>query len=117
MSGSPRDYLLHILDETHYILTTSQGLNKALFLENETLKRAFVRSLEIIGEATKNLSYDFRAQYSDVAWKQIAGMRDKLIHDYFGVNYDIVWDVVNSEIPRLDLAIKRILMDLEGDIH
>jgi len=115
MSGSPRDYLLHILDETHYILTTSQGLHKALFLENETLKRAFVRSLEIIGEATKNLSYDFRSQYPDVAWKQIAGMRDKLIHDYFGVSYDIVWDVVNTEIPRLDRAIQKILSDLEDE--
>ena len=95
-------------------MRAAEGLDKQAFLDNETLKRAFVRSLEVIGEATKNLPNDFREKYPGVAWKQMAGMRDKLIHNYFGIDYDVVWDVVSSEIPTLDLAIKTILIGLDN---
>jgi len=75
--------------------------------------RAFVRSLEIIGEAVKNLPSEFREKYSEIPWKEIAGMRDKLIHEYFGVNYRIVWKIVQQEIPRLKEQVERI-MEKEG---
>ncbi|MGB3491600.1 MAG: DUF86 domain-containing protein [Elainellaceae cyanobacterium] len=109
MSRSPRDYLLHILDETAYIIDCAQGMEKSAFLQNGTLKRAFVRSLEIIGEATKNLPDDFKSQYPQIAWRRMAGMRDKLIHAYFGVDYDVVWDVVEHEIPTLNQEVQNIL--------
>lgn len=109
MSRSPRDYLLHILDEAAYIIDCAQGIEKSLFLTNETLKRAFVRSLEIIGEATKNLPDDFKSQHPQIAWRRMAGMRDKLIHDYFGVDYDVVWNVVEHEIPILNQEVETIL--------
>ncbi|MCW6037510.1 DUF86 domain-containing protein [Spirulina subsalsa FACHB-351] len=112
MSRSVKVYLCHIRDEADFILRFSQGLDKEAFLSNETLMRAFVRSLEIIGEATKNLPNDFRENYPDVPWKLMAGMRDKLIHDYFGVNYDVVWDVVTLEIPALHLQIQEIIKTL-----
>lgn len=115
MSHSPRDYLCHILDETVYLQRTALGLSREDFMENDTLKRAFARSLEIIGEATKNLSPETRSRYPDVNWRQMAGMRDKLIHAYFGVDYDLVWDVVCQEIPRLDRSIRQILMTLERE--
>ncbi len=79
------------------------------FLDDETLKRAVVRSLEIIGEATKKLPEDFRIKYPDVNWKNMAGMRDKLIHDYIGIDYAIVWDVIKNKIPELHLQILKIL--------
>lgn len=72
---------------------------KPTFPQDETRRRAFVRGLEIIGEATKRVPEDFRTKHPDLPWKQMAGMRDRLIHDYFGVDYEIVWDVVKNHIP------------------
>ncbi len=77
--------------------------------EDETLKRAFVRSIEVIGEATKNLSVDLRNRYPDVEWRAMAGMRDQLIHGYFGVDYEIVWDVATQKAPVLIDQIEEIL--------
>jgi uncharacterized protein with HEPN domain len=109
MSLSPLEYLRHILDEAEYLMDESQALTKDQFLQDGTLKRAFVRSIEIIGEASKKVSSDLKNQYPSVNWKAIAGMRDRLIHDYFGVDYEIVWDVVENKIPALHQDILEIL--------
>lgn len=101
MSPSPREYLQHIRDETIYLLTTSHELKYEEFIGNETLKRAVVRSLEIIGEAAKRLPIDFKLTHSVIEWRAIAGMRDRLIHAYFGIDYDLVWDVIINKIPKL----------------
>src|SRR5690606_28960679 len=99
MSKDPIEYLKHISDECKYIISVSNELSFEAFLENETLKRAIVRSLEIIGEATKKIPADFKVKWNAIQWKNMAGMRDRLIHDYMGVNYSIVWDVVKNKIP------------------
>jgi len=102
MSKEPVEYLKHIRDESFYILSiTSKGITKEEFLNDETLKRAVVRSLEIIGEATKKIPADYKIKWKNVIWKEMAGMRDRLIHDYMGVNYSIVWDVIINKIPEL----------------
>jgi uncharacterized protein with HEPN domain len=80
-------------------------------LEDETIKRAIVRSLEIIGEATKKIPADFKVKQDSVQWKNMAGMRDRLIHDYMGINYNIVWDVAKNKIPDLYIQIQNILKD------
>lgn len=110
---SPLDYLRHILDETEYLMVERQGLTKEQFLEDDTLKRAFVRSLEIIGEASKKISVELKSRYPGLNWKVMAGMRDRLIHDYFGVDYIIVWDVVENKIPLLHEDLLKIF-DQEG---
>ena len=80
-----------------------------VFAADETLRRAFVRSLEIIGEAAKHVPEDFRTQHPTVEWRAMAGMRDRLIHDYFGVDFELVWDVVHRRVPELRAQIAAIL--------
>jgi uncharacterized protein with HEPN domain len=101
MSFEPREYLRHILVEVDYLMAQRAGLTFDDFSASETLRRAFVRSLEIIGEAAKKVPADFRMQHPTVEWRAMTGMRDRLIHDYFGVDYELVWDVVQNHIPEL----------------
>jgi uncharacterized protein with HEPN domain len=109
MSRSTTDYLRHILDEADFVLEHGRGLTLDEFLGDEMRKRAFVRSLEVIGEATKNLPETFRREHDQVDWRSVAGMRDRLIHGYFGVDYEIVWDVVETKLPAFREEIRRLL--------
>ena len=109
MFKEPIEFLKHIADECTYLLSVSNGLSKDAFLDDETLKRAVVRSLEIVGEATKKIPADFKVKWSSIQWKNMAGMRDRLIHDYIGVNYSIIWDVLVNKIPELNAQIQQVL--------
>jgi uncharacterized protein with HEPN domain len=110
MSKEPVEYLKHIRDESLYLLSvTRTGITREEFLNDETLKRAVVRSLEIIGEATKKIPADFKIKWNNVKWKEMAGMRDRLIHDYMGVNYAIVWDVIINKIPELNTQVNNVI--------
>ena len=111
MFKEPIEYLKHIADECLYLISVSKDLSKDEFLDNKTLKRAVVRSLEIIGEATKKVPADFKFKWNSIQWKNMAGMRDRLIHDYIGVNYTIVWDVFKNKIPELHKQIQEVLND------
>jgi uncharacterized protein with HEPN domain len=110
MHKDPLEYLRHILDECQYILGAVQpDMTFDAFIGDETLKRAVVRSLEIVGEATKKIPADFKMRWDTVQWKHMAGMRDRLIHDYMGVNYTIVWDVIQHKIPSLSEQMKAVI--------
>ncbi|MBL7931698.1 MAG: DUF86 domain-containing protein [Bacteroidia bacterium] len=76
---------------------------------DETLTKALIRSLEIIGEASKKVDNQLKTKYPHIDWKDMAGMRDKLIHDYFGIDYEIVYDVIAHHIPELHHEIQRVL--------
>ena len=109
MSFEPRDYLRHIQIEIDFLIQNSAGVTLERFLDDATLQRAFVRSIEVIGEAAKGVPEAFRSQHPQVAWRGMAGMRDRLIHGYFGVDYTLVWDVVTKRIPELHEQISSIL--------
>ncbi len=102
-----RVYLLHIRDAASRILEYTRG-GPVLFLADPRTQDAVIRNLEIVGEAVKNLSEAARAG-QEIPWRQIAGMRDKLIHQYFGVNLELVWKTVEIEIPRLQEAVEKLL--------
>jgi len=90
-------------------MANSENVSKADFLADETLKRAYVRSIEIMGEAVKHIPSELQEKYTAIKWRRIAGMRNRSVHVYFGIDYDVVWDVVVDEIPVLDAEVKKIL--------
>ena len=109
MSKEPLDYIKHIAEECSYIISVSTHLTKDDLLDDETLKRAVVRSLEVIGEAAKKIPADFKFKWNLIEWKNMTGMRDRLIHDYIGINYSIVWNVIKNKIPKLHEQIQEVL--------
>lgn len=111
MTKDPQIFLRHIRDSVELIENYSKNLTKSKFLKNATKQDALVRRIEIIGEATKNIPATFKNKYPKTPWKKIAGMRNKVIHEYFGVDLDLVWDVVKKDIPHLK---REILKMLEG---
>ena len=106
-------FLKHILKSIENIEKFSKKLSKEKFSKDEFVQSAIIRQLEIIGEAVKNLPMDFTNKHSEIPWKDIAGTRDKLIHGYFGVDLDLVWGILNDNIPKLKKFILEILKDLK----
>jgi uncharacterized protein with HEPN domain len=111
-----RDYLLDIKIECEYLISKSANLSYEEFIKNEELKRSFVRSLEIIGEGAKYIPKEFRNRYPKIKWKSIVGMRNKLIHEYFGIDYRVVWKTVKEKIPELYKVIEDLIRDLEIEL-
>lgn len=106
-------YLKHILEAISNVEKFTEGVTKEGFFENVEKQYAVLRGLEIIGEATKNLSRELKAKYREVPWKDIAGMRDKLIHEYFGVNLELVWGTVRNKLPEFKRQILKVLKEME----
>lgn len=104
-------YLNNIKECIENIESYTNGGDKAFF-ENKMVQDAVIRNLEIIGEATKRLSSELRNQYSQVPWRQIAGLRDVLIHDYLRIDLEEVWAVVQEELPELKIQINHILLEI-----
>ena len=109
MSKSDIQFLKHIKEETEFIIEFTNNISEVEFSENRLLKKAIVRCFEIIGEATKQVDFEFRMKYNSIAWKEMAGLRDKLIHDYTGVDYSLLWIIISESIPELDFQLEQII--------
>ena len=106
-----RIYLLHVRDAIQHVFEYTVTGKENFFADRKT-QDAVVRNLEIIGEATKRVSQTLKDAHPEISWKPIAGMRDKLIHDYFGINLQLVWDVVERDLPVLELKLAQLLESL-----
>ena len=100
MLPSIKEVLGHIFEEMKFVLEETEKISEEEFYNNRTLKRAVVRSFEIIGEGSKIIPAEFRNVNAEIDWKGMAGFRDKLIHHYFGIDYELIWDIIKNELPE-----------------
>ena len=105
-------FIEHILDSIKAIKEFSRGIRKVELISSRLKQSAIVREIEIIGEAVKNLSEQLKSKYKNIEWREIAGTRDKMIHHYFGVDLNIVWNIVKKDLPVFEKNIKRIKEEL-----
>jgi uncharacterized protein with HEPN domain len=102
-------YVGHMVDTANKAIGFVRGLTRADFDNNELLRLSLTHLLQVIGEAARRVSLEFRAAYPQVSWKAIVGMRSKVVHDYLSVDEDIVWDTVTNELPSLVEELEKIL--------
>ena len=106
-----REFLSDIREAIHRITAYITGMAYESFVADTKTQDAVLRNLEILGEATKNLSEQLRAEYPSIPWKSMTGTRDRLIHHYFGVNLDIVWQIVALELPQVASQLQTIIIE------
>lgn len=109
--------LIHIRNESLFLQKISRGRAYEDLLADEYFSHAVIRAIEVIGEAVKSLSPSIKAKHPEIPWREIAGMRDNVIHRYFEINWQIVWDVMTTEIPVLEPKISDILRELDIQGH
>lgn len=111
------DYVNDILDATTKITEFTKNMDYSVFIKDEKTVFAVIRALEIIGEAAKNIPGSMRIKYPNVPWKEITGIRNKLIHEYFGVDHEVIWRTIKEDIPPLNSEISRILKEIPENIR
>jgi len=109
MYPSQIEFLRHILDECDYLIKESQNNSFENFVQDQRLSRAVCRSLEIIGEASNKIDQSLKEKYPFVNWREMSGIRNRIIHNYFGIDFDIVWDTIITDIPELKESLETII--------
>lgn len=115
-----RDPIVYLSDMISYCesaINFTTGITYSLFIKDEKTIFAVIRAIEVIGEASKKVPKNLKNKYSNIPWREIAGMRDKLVHEYFGINHKVVWNTVKKDIPglrkELDIIVKHRINDLD----
>jgi uncharacterized protein with HEPN domain len=108
-------YLRHVLDAIDTVNEYLQGVNEEKFKNTRLIQDGVIRQIEIVGEAVRHISKDLRKTYPEIPWRDVAGMRDKLIHGYFGVDIEKVWDTAKDDLPILRKQVVQILKDFEQE--
>ncbi len=107
------DFVQDILDSINDIGNFIDGVDFEEFIRDKKTIYSVIRAIEIIGEATKNVPEQIRKKYPDVPWKKMAGIRDRLIHEYFGVDLEILWSTAKKDVPQLKIPVSKVLEDME----
>jgi len=111
------DYLLDILEAVAKVKQFVKGVEFESFCDNDEKVFAVIRALEIIGEAAKHIPKSIRGRYTEIPWEDIVGMRSKVIHDYFGVDLNVIWKTLHEDLPPLQAAVAKMLKDLKKVQH
>ncbi len=116
MKKEPLIFIQHILENINNIENFSEGLSENEFIGDKLRQNAIIKSIETIGEAVKNIPDSLKKKYVDVPWKEIVGTRDKMIHHYFGIDLEVVWDIVKKDIPKLKKQIEKVFREEQKKI-
>lgn len=116
MKKNEKIFLAHVLESAEKIENFTKGISKETFENSDLIQDGVARRLEIIGEAVKNIPEDFKKKHPEVEWRKVAGTRDVLIHGYFGVDVNLVWDIAKHNIPELKAKIQKILKEFSDEV-
>ena len=111
MNKDPNIFLEHIKESIERIEDYTKNMSQEKFLNNTETQDAVIRRIEIIGEAAKNIPTHFKSKVSAIEWPEIAGMRNRLIHEYFGVDLNLVWETLKTDLPKLKTQVRKLLID------
>ena len=111
MNKDPLIFIRHMVESMTFIESFSKGLTKEHLAQDELKQSAIIRKIEIVGEAAKNLPKEYISKHPSIPWKDIIGMRDKIIHHYFDIDLDIVWQVITVDLPDVKKKLNQILRD------
>jgi len=118
MKKDDKVYLRHVLDAIAQVEDYLKGTTAKKFLQTRLLQDAVVRQLEIIGEASRYLSNEFHERHPEIPWGQIIGLRNRLIHAYFSINFQTIWEIIEHDLPSLKQNVERLLEEMEkGDLN
>jgi uncharacterized protein with HEPN domain len=113
MLHSNLEFVKHINDECEFILKYTSELTYVEFYENKVLLKAIERCIEIIGEACKKIDKEFSSKYPEIEWRKMAATRNIIIHNYTGIDYEVLWQIIKNDIPELEFQIKNIIKENE----